>query len=162
MHWSYKAVHYGLKKDGLLGRAFLDDAEIEESLNQYGRSGWELVSLLETTDGVIAFFKQPLERAAVRSERPSRTEEREPPPPPVRPTEQPRTVANQEPWPELDAEAELAAFESLADQRAVSGRNERGEEAPPVAASRPRRAVRRPVADEDEEPASDVGSIRIE
>jgi len=61
MRWSYKTVHYALKKEGLLGSAFLDESEIEQSLNEYGKAGWELVSLLETTDGVIGVFKQPLD-----------------------------------------------------------------------------------------------------
>lgn len=60
MRWSYKTVHYELKKEGILGSAFLDEPEIELSLNQYGKAGWELVSLLETMDGLIAVFKQPL------------------------------------------------------------------------------------------------------
>lgn len=59
MRWSYKTVYFGLKKDGLLGSAFLDDAEIEETLNEYGQGGWELVSMFETRDGVISVFKQP-------------------------------------------------------------------------------------------------------
>lgn len=59
MRWSYKTVHFCLKKDGLLGSSFLDEDEIEYSLNEYGKSGWELVSLLEVNDGVIAVFKQP-------------------------------------------------------------------------------------------------------
>jgi hypothetical protein len=50
-----------LKKDGLLGGSFLDDAEIEETLNEYGQGGWELISMFETRDGVIAVFKQPLD-----------------------------------------------------------------------------------------------------
>lgn len=61
MRWSYKTVHYELKKEGILGSAFLDEPEIELSLNQYGKAGWELVSLLETMDGLIAVFKQPLD-----------------------------------------------------------------------------------------------------
>ncbi|MCK5516955.1 MAG: DUF4177 domain-containing protein [Desulfobulbaceae bacterium] len=60
MRWSYKTVHYELKKEGLLGSAFLDAPEIELSLNEYGRAGWELVSTLETMDGIIAVFKQSL------------------------------------------------------------------------------------------------------
>ncbi len=59
MRWSYKTVHFCMKKDGLLGNSFLDEDEIEITLNEYGRSGWELVSLMEVTDGVIAVFKQP-------------------------------------------------------------------------------------------------------
>lgn len=61
MRWSYKTIHYELKKEGILGSAFLDEPEIELSLNQYGKAGWELVSMIETMDGVIAVFKQPLE-----------------------------------------------------------------------------------------------------
>lgn len=60
MRWSYKTVHYELKKEGLLGSSFLDESEVELSLNEYGKSGWELVSMLETMDGLIAIFKQPL------------------------------------------------------------------------------------------------------
>ena len=61
MRWCYKTVHFDLKKEGFLGSAFLDEAEVEQSLNEYGQSGWELVSIVETQDGLIAFFKQPLE-----------------------------------------------------------------------------------------------------
>lgn len=60
MRWSYKTVHYELKKEGLLGSTFLDESEVEQSLNEYGKAGWELVSLLETMDGLVAVFKQPL------------------------------------------------------------------------------------------------------
>ena len=60
MRWSYKTVHFELKKDGILGGAFLDESELEQSLNEYGLSGWELISMLEVRDGVIAVFKQAL------------------------------------------------------------------------------------------------------
>ena len=60
MRWSYKTIHYELKKEGLLGSTFLDESEVELSLNEYGKAGWELVSLLETMDGLVAIFKQPL------------------------------------------------------------------------------------------------------
>lgn len=59
MRWSYKTVHFSLKKEGLLGSAFLDETEIEVSLNEYGENGWELVSFMEVNDGLIAIFKQP-------------------------------------------------------------------------------------------------------
>ena len=62
MMWSYKTVHFELKKEGLLGSGFLDESEIEQELNEFGLAGWELVSVLEVQDGVIAFFKQPLYR----------------------------------------------------------------------------------------------------
>lgn len=59
MRWLYKTVHYELKKEGLLGSAFFDESEIEESLNEYGKTGWELVSTMEIRDGILAIFKQP-------------------------------------------------------------------------------------------------------
>ena len=61
MKWSYKTVHFELKREGLLGGSFLDENEIEEQLNDFGRSGWELTSVIEVQDGIIAFFKQPLD-----------------------------------------------------------------------------------------------------
>ena len=63
MRWIYKTVHYELKKEGLLGPSFLDENEIEESLNEYGKAGWELVSTMEIRDGVMAIFKQPFRMA---------------------------------------------------------------------------------------------------
>lgn len=69
MRWSYKTVHFALKKDGLLGGSFLDEAEIEETLNDFGQAGWELVSLLDSRDGAIGVFKQAIEAGA----RPGRT-----------------------------------------------------------------------------------------
>lgn len=64
MRWCYKTVHYDLKKEGFLGSSFLDEAEVEQSLNEYGQSGWELISVTETQDGLIAIFKQPLDPIA--------------------------------------------------------------------------------------------------
>lgn len=60
MKWSYKTVHFELKKEGLLGSGFLDESEIEQELNEFGQRGWELVSVLEVQDGIIVFFRQPL------------------------------------------------------------------------------------------------------
>ncbi|MDO9041361.1 MAG: DUF4177 domain-containing protein [Desulfocapsaceae bacterium] len=61
MRWGYKTVQFGLKKEGLLGSSFLDEAEVEQSLNEFGLAGWELVSLFGMQDGLMAVFKQPLE-----------------------------------------------------------------------------------------------------
>jgi len=68
MRWSYKTVQYGYKKEGLLGGAFLDETEIEESMNEFGRAGWELVSLLEVQEGLIATFKQPIDAPAMQDD----------------------------------------------------------------------------------------------
>ena len=75
MRWSYTTIHYELKKEGILGSTFLDEPEIELSLNQYGKAGWELVSLLETRDGLIAVFKQPL-GLEIRSSSPAESADR--------------------------------------------------------------------------------------
>ena len=68
MKWGYKTVHFELKKEGLLGSGFLDESEIEQELNEFGQNGWELVSVLEVQDGVIAFFKQPLTLSGMKQE----------------------------------------------------------------------------------------------
>lgn len=68
MRWSYKTVRFGLKKEGLLGNAFLDESEIEFSLNEFGKSGWELVSFMEVQDGLIGVFKQPLNQGLAQLE----------------------------------------------------------------------------------------------
>jgi hypothetical protein len=70
MRWSYKIVHYDYKKEGLLGGTFLDETEIEQSMNEFGQAGWELVSLLEVQDGMTATFKQPLEAPPQQRARP--------------------------------------------------------------------------------------------
>lgn len=51
---------FWIEKEGLLGSAFLDESEIELSLNEFGKAGWELVSFMEVLDGLIGVFKQPL------------------------------------------------------------------------------------------------------
>ncbi len=60
MRWGYKTIQYGLKKEGLLGSSFLDEAEMEQSLNEFGQAGWELITLFALQDGLMAVFKQPL------------------------------------------------------------------------------------------------------
>ncbi len=68
MRWIYKTVHFELKKEGLLGSPFLDRSEIELSLNEYGRAGWELISTTEVSDGILAIFKQPLRQTRKKKE----------------------------------------------------------------------------------------------
>ncbi|MBB5348778.1 DUF4177 domain-containing protein [Desulfoprunum benzoelyticum] len=68
MRWSYKTVLFELKKEGLLGNVFLDESEIELSLNEFGATGWELISMIETRDGIIAVFKQPLGQIPIKPE----------------------------------------------------------------------------------------------
>ncbi len=79
IRWCYKTVHYELKKEGILGGVFLDESEIEESLNEFGRAGWELVSIMEIHGGLIAIFKQPIILSTtLLEEEPEEKEEPEP------------------------------------------------------------------------------------
>lgn len=89
MRWSYKTVLYELKKEGLLGNAFLDESEIELSLNEFGATGWELISMIETRDGIIAVFKQPLGQIPVQPDIDEEEEERVARPPLQSPPLQP-------------------------------------------------------------------------
>lgn len=154
MRWSYKTVHYDLKKEGLLGGTFLDESEIEQSLNEYGKAGWELVVILETQEGLLAVFKQPIAvmRGAVETEeggrplvslRPRPAVERafeddierhepprRPPPEPLRPASSPSAAPED--------------FEPVEDRRPRRQAEER----------RPQRLV--------EEGQDDIGAIRIE
>ncbi len=149
MRWSYKTVHFELKKDGLLGGAFLDDTEIEETLNEFGRGGWELVSMFETRDGVIAVFKQPLELNYSRS-------------PVVQSVKEKHksaiithdSMVDQESEPEqeggLEAETEPEREGSYQEDEEYSVINNRDEEDEPI------------IEEEPEDQDNGVGSIRIE
>ncbi|MDR3088998.1 MAG: DUF4177 domain-containing protein [Desulfobulbaceae bacterium] len=61
IRWRYKTLHIDLKKDGLLGGSFLDEPELEQILCRYGQDGWELVTMLDVQDGLVALCKQPLD-----------------------------------------------------------------------------------------------------
>ncbi|HSO09193.1 MAG TPA: DUF4177 domain-containing protein [Desulfoprunum sp.] len=109
MRWSYKTVLFELKKEGLLGNAFLDESEIELSLNEFGASGWELISMIETRDGIIAVFKQPLGQVPVQPEIDAAEEERvawQPEPPQSPPVIRERIVAAPRPVVKATAEPE--------------------------------------------------------
>jgi len=59
MYWQYRTVVFEFHKDGLLGNKFIDDEEMEESLNDLGRLGWELVSTTMVQDGLLTLLKRP-------------------------------------------------------------------------------------------------------
>jgi hypothetical protein len=156
VRWSYKNIHFGLKKDGLLGSAFLDDAEIEETLNEYGQSGWELVSMFETRDGVLAVFKQPMEAPPIRQAASyGRREEQEKVVAPVTPApvrkpqyrnedqlvDAPKRKADYREEPELDEQYPMVD-EEIREPEVM--------------------AKKKKHADEDEDGDSGIGSIRIE
>jgi len=61
MQWQYRTIVFEFQKDGLLGDRFIDDEDVEKTLNEQGREGWELVSATMVQDGLLTLLKRPLE-----------------------------------------------------------------------------------------------------
>jgi hypothetical protein len=59
MLWQYRTILFEFTKDGLLGDKYVDDEEMEKTLNQLGGQSWELVDVTLLQDGVLAFLKRP-------------------------------------------------------------------------------------------------------
>lgn len=149
MRWSYKTVHYDYKKEGLLGGAFLDEAEIEESMNEFGRAGWELVSFIEVQEGLIATFKQPIDSPADYDRRPAKKD-----------VSAETGEANPPSFfrPEKKTEEGSRSYE--ADQPEDEGQEGTMEQDREGQAARPQAVKKRSSGNEDE--SGGVGSIRIE
>ena len=65
MLWQYKTVLFEFTKDGILGDRYVDDEEMEKTLNELGRQSWELVNVSLLQDGLLAFLKRVVEEEAV-------------------------------------------------------------------------------------------------
>ena len=61
MLWQYRTILFEFTKDGLLGDKYVDDEEMEKTLNEMGRHGWELVNVALLQDGLLTFLKIPIE-----------------------------------------------------------------------------------------------------
>lgn len=59
MRWQYRTIVFEFQKDGLLGDRFIDDEDVENTLNAQGRAGWELVSATMVQEGLLTLFKRP-------------------------------------------------------------------------------------------------------
>ncbi len=57
MLWKYRTILFEFTKDGLLGDRYVDDEEMERSLNELGALGWELVNVTLLQDGLLAILK---------------------------------------------------------------------------------------------------------
>jgi hypothetical protein len=57
MLWKYRTILFEFTKDGLLGDRYVDDEEMEKSLNEMGALGWELVNVTLLQDGLLAILK---------------------------------------------------------------------------------------------------------
>ena len=62
MLWQYRTILFEFTKDGLLGDKYVDDEEMERTLNDQGKKGWELVNVTLLQDGLLAFLKRPGEK----------------------------------------------------------------------------------------------------
>src|SRR5665647_2823709 len=71
MLWQYRTNLFEFTKDGLLGDKYVDDEEMEKTLNELGGQEWELVSVSLLQDGLLVFLKRPmLEGAEAAIEQP--------------------------------------------------------------------------------------------
>lgn len=61
MVWQYRTILFEFTKDGLLGDRYIDDEEMEKTLNTLGRDAWELVDVSLLQDGLLAIMKRPVE-----------------------------------------------------------------------------------------------------
>jgi len=94
MLWQYRTVLFEFTKDGILGDRYVDDEEMEKTLNQLGRQSWELVNVSLLQDGLLAFLKRVVEdEAEERVVQPQRREEQQPPPPRSQAVEPPIAVS---------------------------------------------------------------------
>lgn len=67
MVWQYRTILFEFTKDGLLGDRYVDDEEMEKTLNQMGRDSWELVGVSLLQDGLLTFLKRPADEETVGS-----------------------------------------------------------------------------------------------
>lgn len=58
MYWQYRTILFEYQKDGLLGDKYIDDEQLEKTLNDQGDSGWELIAVTPVQEGLLAFFKR--------------------------------------------------------------------------------------------------------
>ncbi len=78
MLWQYRTILFEFTKDGLLGDKYVDDEDMEKTLNEFGAQGWELVNVSLLQDGLLVFLKRPVEGDAP-VEQPKPAEPEEPP-----------------------------------------------------------------------------------
>lgn len=71
MHWQYRTILFEFQKDSLLGDKYIDDEELETTLNEQGESGWELVAVTPVREGILSFFKKMNEQAGPRVQSPA-------------------------------------------------------------------------------------------
>lgn len=61
MRWCYKTILFEFHKDNVFGDRYIDEEEVENTLNEQGADGWELVNVSLLREGLLAFCKKPYE-----------------------------------------------------------------------------------------------------
>ncbi len=59
MKWQYRTIVFEFAKDGLLGDRYINDEEMEATLNEQGEKGWNLVNVVMIQEGILAVLKRP-------------------------------------------------------------------------------------------------------
>ncbi|GBE11741.1 hypothetical protein BMS3Bbin14_01552 [bacterium BMS3Bbin14] len=72
MHWQYRTILFEFQKDSLLGDKYIDDEELETTLNEQGQSGWELVAVTPVREGILSFFKRMHQQAEPKVKPPAK------------------------------------------------------------------------------------------
>ncbi|MDR2550722.1 MAG: DUF4177 domain-containing protein [Desulfobulbus sp.] len=98
MQWQYRTILFEFTKDGLLGDKYVDDEEMEKTLNQMGGQGWELINVTLLQDGVLGFLKKPVRQERAAEEQVSAATPA--PPPPAQPVIRSRYAASAPRMPE--------------------------------------------------------------
>ncbi|WP_456384451.1 hypothetical protein [Desulfolithobacter sp.] len=57
--WVYRTILFEFQRDKLLGDKYINDEEVEKTLNEQGTRGWELVGVTTTQEGLLAICKRP-------------------------------------------------------------------------------------------------------
>ncbi len=68
VRWQYRTILFEFQKDSLLGDKYIDDEELETTLNEQGKSGWELVAVTPVREGILSFFKKMQPPAGAEAE----------------------------------------------------------------------------------------------
>ncbi len=95
MQWQYRTILFEFQKDGLLGDKYIDDEDVEATLNEQGVAGWELVNVALIQEGLLSFFKRPAS-SVPRVTEPASAPPAEAPPSTPEPRQEPEPVITAE------------------------------------------------------------------
>lgn len=57
--WRYRTILFEFHKDTVFGDKYIDEEDVEKTLNEQGARGWELVNVTLLREGLLAFCKKP-------------------------------------------------------------------------------------------------------